>query len=257
MRLLVTLGTDGTTDWVRTPDGQKYNLGSVSALSFVTKLVLGGNREAKLALDRFLQGKEVILRVDDDKMWDLLTPRRTRWATDSFMPSDHRKQGTRIMTIKEDLGALEAHVQKLKQAAEARVSAAKMAEGVSILVRMASAIDIKASDDVPEEDDSSEEEDVKVASQTRLAYDIHKANSELATQILDKMELINDRIDYLVIAGKRFNATRAKADIHTVTSKIAGIVNDVDLTVPWVTEDLQKLAARADQLHRLFFVGRQ
>jgi hypothetical protein len=56
-----------------------------------------------------------------------------------------------------------------------------------------------------------------------------------------------------VTAGKKFNATKAKSDVLAVTTKVAGIVSDVDLTVPWVADDLQKLAARADQLYGLFF----
>jgi hypothetical protein len=34
--LLVTIGTDGSKDWVETPDGQKFALGSVSVLSLVS-----------------------------------------------------------------------------------------------------------------------------------------------------------------------------------------------------------------------------
>jgi hypothetical protein len=294
MSLLVTLGTEGTTNWVRLPDGQKFNLGPVSILSFVTKLALGGNRSARSILDGFLAGKEVLLRVDEDRMWELLAPRRTRWASDSFMTVDHRRRGT-DMTIDKDLGVLEAHVQKLHQAAEAKVPPHKMAEGVSILVKLAKSIG--NFDDALEGSEALTVEAIKTAAaakdfsglpgfaplkglspekqleiiqrvikknQSELkklkeelgvksAYDTHKANTTLATQILDQMEDVNGRIDELVTAGKKFNATKAKADAHAVTSKIAGIVNEVDLTVPWVAEDLKKLAAQAGHLHGLFF----
>jgi len=252
MSLLVTLGTEGTTNWVRLPDGQKFNLGPVSVLSFVTKLALGGNRSARSILDGFLAGKEVLLRVDEDRMWELLAPRRTRWASDSFMAEDQRKRGTNIMTIDKDLGVLEAHIEKLHKAASAKVAPSKMAEGVSILVKLAKSVQSTdlAYYGLGEAEPPKPEPEVAT---TKLAYETHKANSTLATQILDQMEAVNGRIDELVTAGKKFNATRAKADAHSVTSKVAGIVNEVDMTVPWVAEDLQKLAAQAGHLHGLFF----
>jgi hypothetical protein len=278
MRLLVTLGSDGTTDWVRTPDGQRFNLGSVSALSFVTKLALGGAKDARLALDGFLQGKEVILKVDDDHMWDLLTPVRRRWAADSFIPPDHRKRGNEVMAIDTDLTTLERHVEALNSAA-GKVSVEKMTEGVGILVRLAGKINadqsdnskyyglgVKAQEDPKPEvttvedvdavkiaDDKVADEDEAPKGLSKLAYDTYTANGELATQILDQMDAVNSRIDELVTAGKKFNAKQAKMDAHKVTRKVAGIVNDVDLTTPWVAGDLQKIAARAEHLHGLFF----
>ncbi len=284
MRLLVTLGTDGTTNWVRTPDGQRFNLGSVSALAFVTKLALGGAKNTRKALDDFLQGKEVLLQVDDDKMWDLLTPRRLRWAADSFILCDHRKRGNGMTTIDKDLGVLEAHVAKLHEAAKANISPEKMKEGTDILVRLAKKVasqsdnsryygleeleetpmeesvdqsgDFMSFDEVGDlEPDVVAVEDVdQVRSGTtvKLAYDTYKANSTVANRILDQMEAVNGRINELITAGK-FNSKRAKADIHTVTSKVANIVNDVDLTTSWVAEDLAKLATRAEHLHGLFF----
>ena len=274
MHLLVTLGTEGTTNWVRLSDGQKFNLGPISVLSFVTKLALGGNRSARSILDGFLAGKEVLLRVDEDRMWELLAPRRTRWASDSFIGSQVTTQpdcsirrdmtvdqhkpltGNIAMTIDKDLGILEAHVGKLHKAASAGVSAQKLAEGVSLLVKLAKSVgnqsDNSAYYGLKSDLFEAGGPEPKVET-TKLAYDTHRANSTMATQILDQMDSVNSRIDELVTAGKKFNATRAKADAYLVTSKIAGIVNEVDLTVPWVAEDLKKLAAQAEHLHGLFF----
>jgi hypothetical protein len=193
MRLLVTLGTEGVTNWVRMPDGQKFNLGSVSVLNFVTKLALGGSREARSALDAFLKGKEVMLQVDEDKMWGLLVPHRVRWAFDSFMTEDHRKRGINIMAIGKDLGVLEAHVQKLHQAAAAKISAPKLAEGVGILVRLAKSVgsDDSAYYGLDQPDEASDPEPKIV----KLAYDLHRANSTLASQTLDQMEAVNGQIN--------------------------------------------------------------
>jgi hypothetical protein len=86
----------------------------------------------------------------------------------------------------------------------------------------------------------------------KLAYDTYKVNSDLADSILTTVENTADKIERLVAAGKKFNADRAKIDLHEVSSKIAGITREVDLTLPWVRSDLQKLASRADYLHNLF-----
>lgn len=274
MRLLVTLGTDGNTDWVRTPDGQKFSLGSVSVLSFVTRLALGGKSQARRALDDFLHGKEVMVRVDDDMMWEMLAPRRSRWAAaDSFMAQlaeTSAERGNGTMTIAKDLGILESHVQKLHQASEAGVPKEKMQEGFDILLRLAKSLDQSddsayyglgtpdvhgAGDPKPEVSTVEDVNEAKVAGTQKLAYDVYKANNKTATDILDKMEAVNARIDELVTAGKKFNSKRAKVDIHSVTSKVASIVNDVDLTTPWVADDLQKLSAEADRLHGIFFPG--
>lgn len=90
-RILVTVGTDGYKDWVKTPDGQKFGLGTRSVLSFVTKLCLNSTI-ARKTLDAFLKKGEGSFMVDDDQMWALLTPRRARWAAHggSFMPRYQR-----------------------------------------------------------------------------------------------------------------------------------------------------------------------
>jgi hypothetical protein len=254
-RLLVTIGTDGATNWVKTPDGQRFNLGSVTILSFVTKLALGGNREAKRALNGFLQGEEVMLRVDDSRMWEMFAPRRIRWAADSFIPQDQRGTGNVMATIDTHLDALEQHIQVMNKAA-GKVSSKKMAEGVNILVKLAGGIKLSEQDadegQEPEEK-PAEAQEKTAASVDDLNIDAYQANSKLATQILNHMEAVDQKIDQLVTAGKKFNASRAKADIHAVTSKVAAIVSDIDLTTPWVMDDLQKLASRAGHIHGLFF----
>jgi len=272
MHLLVTIGTDGPTNWVRTPDGQRFSLGSVPVLGFVTKLALGSH-EARRALNGFLRGEEVMLKVDEGLMWDLLTPRRTRWAADSFIPQDQRTRGTQVMsTLAEDLNVLNQHVAALNQAA-GRVSPEKMAEGVGILVKLACQLEDQAGQEpyislVAADDESDADEAADAAVQeaeesdkanaksagVKLSYDVYKTNAKLAEQILDQMTAVNDKIDQIVAAGKQgFKADAARADIHAVTAKVAGITADVDLTVPWVHDDLQKLAAQASHLHSLFF----
>lgn len=256
MSLLVTIGSDSATHWVKTPDGHRFNLGPVSVLSFVTKLALGTAKQARDALDRFLQGKEVVLRVDDDKMWDLLAPRRAFWSADSFIPYAMQLRGNSMTTIDKDIELLGRHVQALCKAAADGISPEKMAEGAELLERLAYNIQADQSDNSEYYglgDAETHEVVMDKSAGDKLAYDTYRANSEAATQILDMMESANGRIDELVTAGKKFDHKRAKQDLHAVTSKVAGIVNDVDLTAPWVAGDLAKLSNRAEHLHGLFF----
>lgn len=266
-RLLVTIGTDRATNWVKTPDGQRFNLGPVSVLSFVTKLVLGGNREARRALDGHLRGEEIMLRVDEGRMWELLAPRRSRWARAfPFIPHDqHTSRGTETMgRIDTDLVALEQHVQTLNKVA-GQISPEQMSEGVGILMKLAADIKDQSGNKayyglgaavhetgapIPE---PSTVESVQAVQASDLNIDVFQDNKKMATVILDQMEAVDGKIDQLVTAGKKFDSTRAKADIHAVTSKVASIVADIDLTTPWVVDDLDKLAARAEYLHGLFF----
>ncbi len=78
-RTLVTYGTDGFRDFVVLPDGQSYNLGSVSVLNLVVALARTGS-EAKRSLDRFLANQEATLAVDLGQLFTLLEPKRARWA---------------------------------------------------------------------------------------------------------------------------------------------------------------------------------
>lgn len=273
----MTVGTDGFTDWVQLTNGTKLSLGSVSVLSFVTKLCPDG-RKAKQALDGFLKDRSAMVQVDEDQMWALLAPRRARWAADSFIARDQRETGTphrgKIMsTIDTDLTAIEKHLTALSKAASAGTSSNKMAEGFDILGKLVGRLDnrrtasdlgiggIGGAEAAPEpaaaEQPLAAPEPASGLPQPEpptqgLTYDIYTANSKVAEQIISQAEETTDKIDKLVEAGKKFNAAKAKADVHAVTSKVAGILRDTDLTAPWVADDLKKLAARSRQLHDLF-----
>lgn len=273
-QLLITVGTDGVTDWIRTPDGQRHNLGPVSVLNFVKKLSRSA-RSAKQALDAFLREGSAMLKVNENQMWGLLAPRRARWATDgSFIDQDQRTGPRRkkrtMATLKDDLIALEKHLVALDKAATAGTPPEKMAEGHEILVRLAQKIKSpnqsnnatyyglgapkvhEVKDPAPTPTPPETKAATEPASVEGLAYDTYAENTALASDIITKAEATNAKIDQLTDAGKQFNASRAKADVYAVTSKVAGILRDVDLTVPWVQTDLQRLAARANELHGLF-----
>jgi hypothetical protein len=252
-QLLVTVGSDGATDWVRFPNGQKMNLGPISVLKFVT--TLGKSRVGRQVLDQVLTDGEAMLSVDEDRLWGLLTPTRARWgsADGSFMPPDRRTARTTMSTIQEDLGHLEAHIAELRKHAS-NATPESLAEGREILVRLAQKIKSPnqsknqtyynlGAPDVHEVGDKTAD--------IELSYDKAQANMTLAHQILAKAGETVVRIDKLAGAGKKFNAAKAKADVHAVTSKVAGILK-MDLTASWVQEDLRKLANRTDHTHGLF-----
>ncbi len=268
-QLLVSVGTDGFTNWVRLPDGQKFNLGPIPVTSFVAKLGVD-YQQSRLVLDAYLRDGEAMLRVDEGRMWSLLTPRRTRWASNDgpFMASDPRttRKGT-MATIRDDLRALEQHIAALNSAA-GKVSAAKMQEGLGILGKLAQKIKSPnqsenatyynlGAPDVHEVGDAAPKPvTVTASSEPRLTFDVVQANNDTAQQILAKAEQTIEKIDKLAAAGKKFNAAKAKADIHAVTTKVAGILKSTDLTASWVEGDLQKLASRVDQLHGFFAPAR-
>lgn len=78
-RTLVTFGTDGLRDWVTLPDGRTFNMGSVSVLKFVVELARTP-REARKALDLFLEKQQATLAVPMGDLQILLSPKRARWA---------------------------------------------------------------------------------------------------------------------------------------------------------------------------------
>lgn len=243
-KLLVAVGSDGVTDWVRLPNGQKMNLGPISVLKFVT--TLGHHRSARQVIDAVLAGDEAMLSVDADLLWDLLTPRRVRWAADSFMSCDPRTARETMTTIREDLGHLEVHIQELRKFAKT-ATAPEMAEGREILARLTHAL--KAPDmasflaTLPKKASAPAAEP--------LSFDTINANTTLGNEIVAKAEATIAQIDKLA-ATRKFNAARAKADVLEVTTKVAGIMRH-DLTGSWVQDDLRKLASRNDQIHALFF----
>lgn len=262
MALLVSVGTDGVTDWVKTPNGQRFNLGPVSALKFVTSLSKG-SRQARQALDLFLKAGEAMLTVDESKMWDLMKPARPRWASSSegpFMSHDQQDppsipRSTPMSTIFENLD--------------------RTAKVISYLNRKASEgeTDPKAFDYLKKEagkikspnqsnnstyyglgDPKVHEvtDKVKKASVGELTFDIYDANMKLAKQVLAQSKEVVATIDAKVAAGKKFNAVRARSDVHALTTKVASICESTQLTEDWVQADLQKLARRSDELHQLF-----
>lgn len=84
------------------------------------------------------------------------------------------------------------------------------------------------------------------------SYDTFKAHSDMAESIVARVHETDTQINKLVEAGKKFDAPRAKQDLHKIASKVAEIAENVDLAQPWLRGDLEKLSAEADRIHGLF-----
>lgn len=84
------------------------------------------------------------------------------------------------------------------------------------------------------------------------SYDTFSAHVELAEDIVSKVAATDEVIDQLVLAGKRFDAARAKQDLHKIASRVAEIAQNVDLAQPWVGNDLAALSDQADKIQSLF-----
>lgn len=266
-RLLVTVGSDGFTDWVKLPSGQRLSLGSVSVLSFVSRLAQG-RRMAKRTLDEYLRGREAMLNVDEESMWAILAPKRRRWATDgSFIAPDQRTTNgdeARIImtTIQQQLTAIENHIQAMDKAAAAGVPPEKMQEGWGILANLTGQVNPTAAADFGFEEKTivtpaevgGHAPAVAIAAEPveGLTFDTYQGNNDLASTIIAQSEETSETIDRLASEGKKFDHQRARTDLHAVTSKVAGILDGTSLTEPWVAEDLQKLATRSAHLHGLF-----
>jgi hypothetical protein len=84
------------------------------------------------------------------------------------------------------------------------------------------------------------------------SVDTLQANSTLAEDILATVEQTDAKVEALVTAGRKFNASRAKEDLYGIASKVAEILNTVDMAQPWVGDNLQALTKQAKGIHDLF-----
>ena len=79
-----------------------------------------------------------------------------------------------------------------------------------------------------------------------------RENTGIADSIINTVEETSAKVDALVTAGRRFNASQAKEDLYAIASRVTEIVNNVDLAQPWVRKDLTALAKQAQDIHGLF-----
>jgi hypothetical protein len=210
------------------------------------------------SLDQFLMSGETMVSVDLDQMWDLLKPVRARFGTEvPFMASLGREESSHM----HDFKAFEASLVQAEKALTLLTQKVAAGQGVASAKQafVIAANKIKSPNQSKNEtyynlgEPKVEVAPTAKAAGMKLAYDVLEENSTIAGEILATLEETNSKVDTLVASGKKFNATAAKTDLHQVSTKVAGILRDADLTQSWVRDDLDKLSARANQLHGLFF----
>lgn len=155
-----------------------------------------------------------------------------------------------MSTIVDDLTAIETHIAALNEAASKKAS--NLSSGVEILFKMANKIKSPNQSKNQTYYNLGAPDVYEVGDKTAgLSFDVFQANTDLANTIIAKSEETVEKIQKLAKAGRKFNASKAVADVRAVSTKVANILA-VDLTAPWVRGDLDKLASRAEQLAGLF-----
>ena len=267
--ILVTVGTDGFTDWVKMADGAKANLGAVSVLKFVVELAPRAF-VARSVLDEFLAKGQAMISVDEGRMWSLLKPVRARWAADSpliptqdrWKPSASQRKPRQGDTMDSDTAQAEAVKNQITQVEEQiailRNHASEAGSGSlskdlmdNQIASLQKLIGVLRNHD-GDYGDQADNRDFYAGVPADASYATFKANTEMAETIVQRVAATNEIVDKLVTAGRKFASSDAKRDLHSIAANVSEIAQNVDLALPWVTKDLVKLAAEADRIHGLF-----
>jgi len=262
--ILVTLETDGLRDYVKFADGNRKILGTVSVLSVVSKC--SPRREQRSALDAFNKNGSCVVTVDLDILEALVAPKYTKWANDLLIPHVNQPslKGT-TMNLLEQLGKIEETVTRLDKYAKEGdgLIAPKLHEG---LRQLTAGIHFYNPGDQSKNDawytpggkvDTVDGEQPKLPkdvmhAKTAAQVTTLKANTEIAESILEAVNATSAKVDALVTAGRKFNASKAQEDLYVVASRVSEIINTVDLSQEWVSKDLGALSKRASELSNLF-----
>ena len=259
----VTLGTDGVVDYVEMPDGVRYTLGTVSIYKLVRALVVG-NRQQRRALEAVNKNGLTVVSLDADLLFEMLKPRKARHASPLIPCSTTSGLDSQTVTGKgkpmnvesfdKKLRALELQTGYLtKLAKEGRENPAVFQDMVRTAATL-TAQDEESSEDQSSEEDSDKEKGQQQSKQADVAANLEdfRVNAKTAETILDRVGETSDKISDLVKAGRKFNASRARADLHSISAQVEDILTQTDLGQPWVGAALQKLATEAERLHNLF-----
>lgn len=275
---MVTFGTDGFVDYVQVPDGQRFMTGPVSIASLVC--ALAPKKVARQALADFSEHKQVMLPVDLDRMWGLLPFRRARFSSvaNPLMRNNKHRTLTTSETgmdadkltkeaIERQISRIEAEINTLQESGLSKESAASQVASLKNLIAMLNwkspygnqsknrdfyvgPTKMAASED--ESEGESEDDDAEEGQDKQASFAQFKVNTAMAEDIVSKVAATDEAIDRLVRAGERFNAVRAKTDLHKLASRVAEITSDVDMAQPWVGSDLRSLVRQANEIHDIF-----
>ena len=247
MSTLVTLSTDGLRDYVGLPNGQKLILGTITVLKFITKLNLH-SRLNRTLLDAFNEHGEVMVTVDLPSMYDLLGSSRSKWAKNDF-PTSLISASDRTLQVRTripmDVKTLQTRIAAIEEVVSSLLSTGDRFNAIPKIETLKT---LSANLAVPD----TVEPVAAVIPVSTPSVDSLQSNSTLADEILFKVEATAEKIDQLVTAGRKFNASVARADLYGIANRVAEILNNVDIAQPWVGQDLTGLAQEANHIYSLF-----
>jgi hypothetical protein len=272
----VTIGTDGQVDYVELPTGCRYALGSMSILSLVSKLV-PGQRNQRMALEAYNKEGQATVPLDVDRMFELLAPKRqTRLAGSPLIPTLERKSAS----FERESDASEEPIMSDPKTVLAAIDTLEMqvdylgkltAQGKENPAVWTDMRELSAKINLPDFGDQSKNDafnglgepkvdtveegytpPAEITNPKTANLEAFKGNTSVAETILTQVAETTDKIDALVTAGRKFNASKAQADLHQIASSVEEILTQTDLGSPWVGDALQKLAQQAEHIHGLF-----
>ncbi len=270
---IVTVGTDGFRDYVRTPDGVERNLGAVSVLTLVVEAA-ADVYEARDIVKTFLSKGEAMFAASTAVLNKLLQPKRAIWAQRKPFYSEPT-QGKRyamdaptseavsqaVEAINRQIAILQKQIQENGglTAQIKKDDIDRLRDLISNLKNPEGAIKGK--------DQSSNATYYKLASNgqyvpvelpaapvaSEASVGTLETNSLLVEATLAKIAKVGSKITALVGEGRKFNATKAREDLYYVAATMNHLLNTADLAQPFVTEEVTKLANQAGKIHDLFF----
>lgn len=238
---------------------------------------------ARKALDAFLAHGEAMVPFDLDKFDELVQPRRARWSSvasplihperqiptiteGTNMAQEKLASTEQVAALNQRLALVEGQVSQIARLASAKMPTENAVKGLRDLV---GGLHFYNPGDQAKNDawytpggkvDTVEDHPTypdalthpKTASTEGASVAVLNANADLAESILTKLSDTNVKIDRLVTAGRKFDASKAKSDIHKLANEVQTILTNVDLAMPYVGPELHKLASQAHDIHGLF-----
>lgn len=272
----VTISTDGQRDYVALPDGLKLMLGIVPMAKLVGTCA-PSRTVARRALDEFLAHGQAVLPLDLDRMEPLFAPKRTRWAfaiplvtgKDRTTTTESMHMADTVTRLDHQVGLIEQQVSQISKLAAAKLPTTEAVDG---LRRLTANLHFKDYGDQSKNDAAmglgapkvdtvdgtqppvpKELTNPKVASEeAQPSLQVLAENAALADTVIQQVAQTDKTIDLLVTAGRKFNASKAKADLYKVANGVTEILQQVDLAQPYVKADLVKLAQESARIHGLF-----
>lgn len=219
---LITLGTDGFTNWVATVDGSKHNLGPIGVAQLVRKVV--PDSVGIKVLKTFLDKGVVMFRADKEKLDKTL--KLAAEFTDRAP-----KVGATVINPQflKDIKAVQRHIKALDEATSHK--ATNLDQGLDHLVRLASKLATTP----------ATMEEAELTKSLEVAEDITRSASEVVA-----------KVDELVAQGANINASRAKNDVREVTVRVASVLNSGVDGVE-ASRKLNVLSKEMRRLHSLFY----